>query len=149
MQQLPPANRSRPQARYTSVTHRPTSLRRAGALGQCRNRAPVPVSGCLCMPNHHISLRHETKLRTSNVSPACSTPAVTKRRNSWKRCNSANNGRKPQKAQSKTECRPTSADQQHRTEAHEQGPKQLATARSTQRAQERRKQSNTQHPMRL
>ena len=52
-------------------------------------------------------------------------------------CNSASNGRKPQKAHSKTESRPTSADQQHRTAAHEQGPKKPATARSTQRALER------------
>ena len=67
------------------------------------------------------------------------------RRNSGNRCYSASNSRKPKKAHSKTESRPTSADQQHRTEAHEQGPKQPATARSTQRAPERRKQCNTQH----
>ena len=37
----------------------------------------------------------------------------------------------------------------HRAEAHEQDPTQLATARSAQRAPERRKQSNTQHPTAL
>ena len=39
---------------------------------------------------------------------------ATKRRNRGNRCNSANNSRKPQKAHSKTESRPTSADRQHR-----------------------------------
>ena len=51
-------------------------------------------------------------------------------RDAGNRCNSANNSRKPQKALSKTESRPTSADQQNRTEAHEQGPKQPSTAES-------------------
>ena len=37
---------------------------------------------------------------------AMSCPCFTKRRNSGKRCNSANNGRKPQKAHSKTESQP-------------------------------------------
>ena len=78
-----------------------------------------------------------------------SITAVTKRRNSGNRCNGASNSRKPQKAHSKTESRPTSADQQHRTEAHEHGPKQPATARGTQHAPERQKQSNTQHPTAL
>ena len=35
-------------------------------------------------------------------------------RDAGNRCNSANNSRKPQKALSKTESRPTSADQQHK-----------------------------------
>ena len=39
---------------------------------------------------------------------------VTKRCNRGNRCNSANNSRKPQKAHSKTESQPTSADQQHK-----------------------------------
>ena len=60
-------------------------------------------------------------------------------------CSSTKNSRKPQKARSKTESRPTSADQQHRAEAHQQGPKQRETAGSTQRVPEQRKQSNTQH----
>ena len=34
--------------------------------------------------------------------------------NSGNRCNSAKNGRKPQKAHSRTESQPTSADQQHK-----------------------------------
>ena len=61
---------------------------------------------------------------------------VTKRRrNSGDRCNSGSNSRKPQKAHSKTDSRPTGSDQ-HRTEAHEPGLKQPATARSTQHAPE-------------
>ena len=74
---------------------------------------------------------------------------ATKRYNSGNRCNRTINSGKPQKVHSKTGSRPTSADQQHRTGAHEQGPKQLATARSTRCAPERRKESNTQHPTAL
>ena len=41
---------------------------------------------------------------------------VTKRSNSGNWCNSSNNSRKPQKAHSKTESRPTSAEQQQKNE---------------------------------
>ena len=69
--------------------------------------------------------------------------------NGGNRCNSANNSIKPQKAHSKTQSRPTSADQQHRKEAHEQGPELPATARSRQCAPGRRKQNNSQLPTAL
>ena len=71
------------------------------------------VSGCL--------------LRFGLLGAVCcfvsAAPVVTKRRNSGKRCNSTSNSGKPQKAHSETESQPTSAEQQHRTEAHEQDPK--------------------------
>ena len=57
---------------------------------------------------------------------------VEKRCRSVSRCNSASNSRKPQKAHSKMQSRPTSVEQQYNTQAHEQGPKQPAPARSTQ-----------------
>ena len=50
---------------------------------------------------------------------------------------------KQQKAYSMTDSRPTSADQQHRKKAHEQGPKKPATASRT---LEQRTLNNTQHP---
>ena len=80
---------------------------------------------------------------------ACVGGLFTKRHNGGNRCNSASNSGKPQKAHSKTESRTTSEDQQHKTEAHEQGPKQLKMARSTQCALGQRKQSNTQRPIAL
>ena len=48
---------------------------------------------------------------------------VTKRRNSGKRCNSANDSRTPQKAHSKTDSRPTSADQQRKNRSTQTRPK--------------------------
>ena len=60
------------------------------------------LSGCLCV----------TGRREFNGVCAVGV-CVTKRNNSENRCISANNSRKPQKAHSKTESQPTSADQQH------------------------------------
>ena len=65
---------------------------------------------CLYMPNHCLSLYHSS----CDASIVLQRDAfllcysVTKRRNTGDRCNSANNSRKPQKAHSKTESRPTS-----------------------------------------
>ena len=61
-------------------------------------------------------------LHLKSVYTDLSKLAVTKRRNSGKRCNSANNGRKPQKAHSKTESQPTSADQQRKNRGTQTRP---------------------------
>ena len=74
--------------------------------------------------------------------PACGT----KRRNSGNMFNSRKNIEKPQKARFKTGDRPTSAKQQNRQEAHEQGPKQPATATHTGAAETTH---NKQHPAAL
>ena len=58
------------------------------------------------------------------------TFGVTKRHNIVNRFKTANSSRKSQQAHSKTESRPTSADQQHKNgSTHEQGPKQPSHVR--------------------
>ena len=82
--QLKPRRRGNPQAPMTKPRHAS-----AGELG--RNRQNGRTLGWSRLRKH-----------------------VTKRRNRENRCNSANKSRKPQKAHSKTQSRPTSADQQHK-----------------------------------
>ena len=75
---------------------------------------------------------------------------VTKRCNSGNRCNSTNNNRRPQKAHSKTESRPTSADQQHKNGSTQTRPQTDGDDKkhSTRTGAEETKQ-HTRHPTAL